>query len=593
MALASFGVVFAWARWGRDSKWKQLVSLWLVSLLVATVLLAPDLAGLASRLSESTGVSDSLLLAAAVCGASTSVPALQLLGSWCQRGWLRLAVLPLVAVLFYLNATISPHDNPGSHFYLSWCCALLLAGTLTWPASWLQRVTAIPRWGAVTGAAGAVVWAIASLALPLPNAVRVDLAQWHANLLPQFGVARGHVDDDAEPDPNNNPFFASRADLPPIAPAAKSPLPSNGIVIVLSIDAIRFDTIRRKNRQFFPNIDALRSDGVQFTQARSPGSQTVYTLASLSMGTYFSQQHWSKEAGSHWPIKEDGVHIAQVLGEHGVFSSFPQSAPWMRPERGIMRGFTQSKYERGKGKWATAKELVNQMLPLLKEQRGPAWFFAHFLDTHYPYGVGKKKGRSTKGAYLHALRYVDKHIGRIIETIDEMGARDRTLFIITADHGEGFGEHGSSGHATTLYDEVIRVPLIFSGVGLNKAVRRELVSLVDLGPTLFDLFGVATPPSFMGESLLPLLLGKPKRFQRPIVAEGRGLHAMVFDDGTKVIDDTVHKTLEVYDLKVDRKERRNLADDLTPEQKAHVSRLRAFFKTHTRTEGEYRVPIRK
>jgi arylsulfatase A-like enzyme len=119
------------------------------------------------------------------------------------------------------------------------------------------------------------------------------------------------------------------------------------------------------------------------------------------------------------------------------------------------------------------------------------------------------------------------------------------------------------------------------------------VSLVDLGATVLDWFELATPSSFMGESLVPFLLGQSREFSRPIVAETRLKQSMLFRDGRKVIRDLRRQTLEVYDLSRDPAELDNLSDDIDPDQEEHVLLMRGFFQVHTYREDGYRVPYVK
>jgi arylsulfatase A-like enzyme len=97
----------------------------------------------------------------------------------------------------------------------------------------------------------------------------------------------------------------------------------------------------------------------------------------------------------------------------------------------------------------------------------------------------------------------------------------------------------------------------------------------------------------MGESLLPLLLGKSVSFERPIVAETGLKQAMLFEDGYKAIRDLRRKTLELYDLKQDPGELRNLSDQADPDHEEHFLLLRSFFQVHTYRQDGYRVPYVK
>src|SRR5690606_37613960 len=104
---------------------------------------------------------------------------------------------------------------------------------------------------------------------------------------------------------------------------------------------------------------------------------------------------------------------------------------------------------------------------------------------------------------------------------------DRTVMVVFSDHGEAFGEHGLQEHSRSLYEIMVRVPLIIHVPGVAPRAVDASVSLIDLGPTVLDLAGVATPGRMMGESLVPFLRGEAPVLTRPIVLEGRLKRALV------------------------------------------------------------------
>jgi arylsulfatase A-like enzyme len=113
------------------------------------------------------------------------------------------------------------------------------------------------------------------------------------------------------------------------------------------------------------------------------------------------------------------------------------------------------------------------------------------------------------------IRYIDDSIGRLLESLGS--SLENTIIIITADHGEAFGEHKYLGHGI-LYEEVARVPLIIYGPGIKAGtVIKEPVELMDLSPTIADLAGIGRVEGFHGRSLLPMLKGA-KRITKGIIA---------------------------------------------------------------------------
>jgi arylsulfatase A-like enzyme len=161
--------------------------------------------------------------------------------------------------------------------------------------------------------------------------------------------------------------------------------------------------------------------------------------------------------------------------------------------------------------------------------------------------------------------------------------------VLSADHGESFGEHRSRSHGTTLYDEVLRVPLLIGGPGVRPGSIDDLVSLVDLAPTMLDLFDVEAPGHFMGQSLKPYILGERPVLTRPIVAEARDLIAFVSPKGLKVILDVKTERTELYDLETDPFELDNIADD-DARLRDPLSYLYAFRDAHRLRRKGYQVP---
>jgi len=163
---------------------------------------------------------------------------------------------------------------------------------------------------------------------------------------------------------------------------------------------------------------------------------------------------------------------------------------------------------------------------------------------------------------------------------------------VSADHGEEFGDHGGSFHARTLYEELLRIPLIIWGPGIPARSLAERGGLIDLGPTILDLFGQPIPEQLMGQSLLPLLAGERAKLERPLLAEARLKRALYTADGRKVIEDGRLKTVEIYDLAADPEERHNLFAIDRPRARAALAKLHAFFQEHELSRPGYRLPYK-
>jgi arylsulfatase A-like enzyme len=236
---------------------------------------------------------------------------------------------------------------------------------------------------------------------------------------------------------------------------------------------------------------------------------------------------------------------------------------------------------------------MDRLLPLLEEhQGGPLFAFAHMLDAHSPYNSVVRHGPPFE-RYVAEVGAVDAQLKRLRTALSKPSIKDRACLIVYSDHGEAFGEHGLTFHGQALYDVLLRVPLMIWTPGRRSARIDTPVSLVDIGPTVLDLFGLATPGTSMGQSLAPLLTGDEPALTRPIVAEARLKRAMVFPDGVKIIHDTRMRTVQLYDLRKDPKEEDNLFDGDSDDARRRLGLLKRLFDAHALDRPGYRPPYRK
>ncbi|NRA34580.1 MAG: sulfatase [Polyangiaceae bacterium] len=354
-----------------------------------------------------------------------------------------------------------------------------------------------------------------------------------------------------------------------------------------------------------PNLRRLARISTQFAEARTNGSQTVYSLTTLFAGTYFSQQFWSKGAPDKktratprlFPHADKTVHFPEILKSAGIPTVSYASASWMVNSVGVIRGLSEEKFVRSrKQTYTLAPDLTRAAVKRIASHgEGPLFLYLHYLDPHAPCDRGaarKMKKHPPFNRCLAEIAYVDKHIGRLRRTLEKSGLWERTVFMISSDHGEAFGEHGNTRHSVSLYDELIHVPLLVRAPQVPARVVKEPVSLIDLGPTILDLFGRAPLPQFLGQSLVPFLRGQDPVLTRPIIAEGRLKKSWIFRDGFKLIVDDRVNTTELYDLNSDPKEDHNIFED-HPSAAQRLGTLRRFFRVHGIKRRRYKVPFRR
>ncbi|MEZ4306801.1 MAG: sulfatase-like hydrolase/transferase [Polyangiaceae bacterium] len=195
------------------------------------------------------------------------------------------------------------------------------------------------------------------------------------------------------------------------------------------------------------------------------------------------------------------------------------------------------------------------------------------MEPHAPYDRGKRHG--TEFERYPEIGVADAQVACVARPRPALPSR--AVLIVSADHGEASGEHGTRQHTKTLYDELLRVPLFIRAGRVPARLIDTRVTLADIGPTVLDLFGIDTPPTFMGQSLVLLLKGHLTDLTRPVVAEGR-LPRALFGD-VKVIEDLRRKVVEAYDLTRDPDELDNLFDTADPRAPAPSAPLRSSRRT--------------
>jgi arylsulfatase A-like enzyme len=593
LGVSSAAAVGLWLRFGPRRRIWSYVAIGVATAILGVPLLSTDLTGLASPLVRVLGLAPSI--GTLLVGAGAGMAAVAFVGRLLARPWLWLLGAAVGTAASALNHFVLENDYPGVHLYIAVAAATLIGASIgavrgsrgVARSRRRERVRAIGSWAraplALFGA-----WAL--IAAP-SNAVVIELMRLPgAVVIPVLARLRTGdfmmTPDGASTDPWLS--IDARSDVPPSSPALLGP---DRIVIVIAVDALRADVASGKYASDLPALDALRRESIEFTEARSPASATIWTLASLFSSRYYSELYWTVKPGGVtakvYPHEDTSPRFPEILARAGVETVIMTEMPDVMNEYGVARGFTEQKGGRA------SKTVMSSAIERVKRQgSGPMFMYMHHLEAHAPYDRAGTSGTPFE-RYLRELALVDKEIGRLRAAIAEAKLEDRTAIILMADHGEAFGEHDSYFHGLTIYDEQMRVPLWAHVPGLApRAVSRD-VSLIDLGPTMLDLFGQVTPKSFMGQSLVPVLRGEDVALTRPIAMDtGHWQQAMLFPDHWKLIRDRRRGTIELYDLNKDPRELENLFDDPSSGAVERSRLLRMFFSAHTLRRAGYSVPYR-
>jgi arylsulfatase A-like enzyme len=176
-------------------------------------------------------------------------------------------------------------------------------------------------------------------------------------------------------------------------------------------------------------------------------------------------------------------------------------------------------------------------------------------------------GRDRLGYYVAQydgeVAAVDAEVGRVVAALDRSAARDKTLVVLTSDHGESLGEHDYYfDHGENLFDPSLRVPLVMTLPGAPAGRRsRVLASTLDILPTILDAVKVSWPPDLLGTSLLGVVEGKPEPDRQRLFAQNDRNLGAAFDRAFKVVatPEADRMLFELYDREKDPGEARDVA----------------------------------
>jgi arylsulfatase A-like enzyme len=398
-------------------------------------------------------------------------------------------------------------------------------------------------------------------------------------------------------------------------------------VVLVSIDSLRADHLGSYGyaRPTSPTIDRLAAGGVRFEHAISSTSWTLPAHAALFTGLYDSA-HGLVDNGQR--MSDVHVTLAERLRDAGYHTAGFFGAPYLHPTFGLAQGFdfyescmtpelasaesaradsfSEKSFAHADVTGPRTLAAVRRWLEQLDER--PFFLFLHLWDVHYDYIApreyvdlfdpgyeGPIDGRNVYyslaihprmperdlrhliALYDAEIRFTDEILGRVLGALEERGRLEDAIVVVTADHGEEFFEHGNKGHQRTLYDEVVRVPLVVSWPGRVPAgvVVEDPVRLIDVMPTLLSLAGVPAPPRLQGRDLAPLWRGEALP-EAPALTEllvaGRSLRALR-GARYKWFDETPQEPAHGFDLARDPGEREPIRapDD---ERERALARLR-------------------
>lgn len=291
-------------------------------------------------------------------------------------------------------------------------------------------------------------------------------------------------------------------------------------VVIITLDTTRFDAMGYAGASGNPTpaIDGLARDGVIFERAVSSVPLTLPSHSTIFTGT-LPPRHGVRDNGG-FVLDPRHVTLAERLRDNGWKTGGFVGAYVLDAKWGIDQGFEKyfdefdlRKYKRiSLGDVArTAGEVVDAAMPWLEANAGNKFFaWLHFYDPHTPYAPPEPyKSRFAGRAYLGEVAYTDSQIARVTNWLASRKLLDRTIIILTGDHGESLGEHGEGTHGLFVYDATMRVPMVMRTPYASTRGRRvpAVVRSHDIVPTVLELLGLPGDKVLEGRSLAPFLAG--------------------------------------------------------------------------------------
>jgi len=378
-------------------------------------------------------------------------------------------------------------------------------------------------------------------------------------------------------------------------------------IVLVTVDSLRADHcgFMGYEKDTTPTLDAMAEEGVVFENAVAPGTSTPDSMPVMFTGMYPIGREIQHEGtietsiGTHMAVRES---LPERLSRMGYTTAAFTPNPWISRYFGFDDGFDHfvDFLDEDRGSWLFKRmlegrgtrraEMLRLFLSWIQEENSfkpwgsfydeiiqwgqsatePYFLWVFLLDSHFPYLTDREhRSQSLWGMYHSNLQlYVDEQTTpygertyeRLVQGYDDAvrytdkffselrADLDDPVFVITSDHGEGFGDHGTYGHQERLYEENVHVPLVVSGEGYDGSVS-DPISLATLPDIITD---IASGEDDIGEPEGPYAVVSPQKEVSAIRLQGWKL----------IRDDRDDKT-ELYHLDADPEERENLADEET------------------------------
>jgi arylsulfatase A-like enzyme/cytochrome c-type biogenesis protein CcmH/NrfG len=310
-------------------------------------------------------------------------------------------------------------------------------------------------------------------------------------------------------------------------------------VVLITIDTLRADYVGSYGSKLArtPTLDRLAADGVRFATTISPTPMTMPSHASIMTG--LDPTLHGVHSNAKFRLGDEIPTLAEQFQAHGFATAAFISSVVLDRRYGLARGFDtyddrmgfRRNIEAATGGYAerTADEVVNATLRWLEFAPSRFFLWVHFYDPHGSYdpprgfrprqqaptgspeeiGTLEYAKQTFPPLYAGEIYFADTELGRLLRVLNRKFADDRTLLVVTSDHGESLGEHSELTHTLTVYDATQKVPLLMKGPAIPRGrVVDSQVRLVDVAPTILSLSGLPAIGHTTGQDLRPWITGQ-------------------------------------------------------------------------------------
>jgi arylsulfatase A-like enzyme len=392
---------------------------------------------------------------------------------------------------------------------------------------------------------------------------------------------------------------------------------------MIVVDTLRADHLGAygAQRNTSPNIDRLATGSVRFERAYSAAPWTKPSVASMISGLYPTHHQVESLAAV---VPDEVVTLAEILREQGYATAGVVSHSLLSRKHGFAQGFDVYLESEGRGhEYVSSPGVTSQaraQLNRLADEGRPFFLFVHYFDPHYAYQSHPEYGFAgepprrlerlgtierirqrmdlvteaeldhLRDRYDEEIRFTDESIGGLLTHLEALDLDSQTIVVLTGDHGEEFKERDWIGHVRTVYDELVRVPLLIRAPAASPRTVADPVSLVSLVPTLLELLGLqSTHGGAQAPSLASLITGGSDRPGDYILTEvnyvplhddskKRAFKRALIGPRYKLIHNVDEARYELYDMLEDEGE----SIDLSGSHPEDVARLRSELEVHVR-----------